>query len=70
METNEVQDEFSPPRKLRTEPIQFRLTVEGAAKLDEMRGAESRSDYMRRLLRVAVAQKIRGPEIAEVDLDF
>ncbi len=50
----------------RTETIHVRLTEAGVAKLDELRGHESRSAYIRRLLKVGITQEIRGPKEAEL----
>lgn len=55
-----------PEPKKRTETIHVRLTPEGVAKLDELRRSESRSAYIRRLLRVGITQEIRGPKDAEL----
>jgi Arc/MetJ-type ribon-helix-helix transcriptional regulator len=52
--------------KKRTETIHVRLTEEGVAKLDELRRTESRSAYIRRLLKVGIAQEIRGPKEADL----
>lgn len=38
------------PGKPRTVLVSVRLTAEGAAALDRLRGAEDRSTYLRRLL--------------------
>lgn len=52
--------------KTRTETIHVRLTKDGVAKLDELRRTESRSAYIRRLLKVGIAQEIRGPKDADL----
>ena len=52
--------------KRRTETIHVRLTPEGVAKLDELRRTESRSAYIRRLLKVGITQEIRGPKEADL----
>lgn len=54
--------------KRRTETIHVRLTPEGVAKLDELRRTESRSAYIRRLLKVGIVQEIRGPAEIKDDL--
>ena len=46
------------PRK--TVPVRF--TPPGVAKLDEMRGSWSRSEYIRQAVALAAKQGMKGPE--------
>jgi hypothetical protein len=46
----------------RTSTVPVRFTEEGVARIDEMRGSWTRSEYVRRAVAQAVKQNKRGPD--------